>query len=228
MQDILEQSLEKLCAERVKVTGASRTDAGVHALGQMAAFSTSASRTPDVVMKALNALLPADIRVLSSEISPDSFHPRYDAKRKTYFYLISLKGNTAFMHRYLWDLRMSLDLDAMAEAASALMGTHDFSSFRGAGCSARNPVRTIDLLTVERLSEIRFMTAAMRGDFMKIHIGANGFLRHMVRNIVGTLVETGKGRLKPGSLSEILASQDREAAGPTAPAEGLFLEQISY
>lgn len=229
VQDILTGAILSITGEKVKLTGASRTDAGVHALSQVAAFGTASRLSAPVIMRALNSKLPADIRILESEEREERFHPRYDAEGKTYFYVISQDRNpSAFLHRYVWYLKTAVDLEAMQTASRTIIGEHDFSSFRGAGCGAKHPVRTVHACDILRLEEISFMTASLRGEFIRIRIGANAFLRHMVRNIVGSLVEVGKGRMSPEDFSEVFAARDRTKAGPTAPARGLFLEKIVY
>jgi tRNA pseudouridine38-40 synthase len=229
IQDTLREKILSITGEEVKLTAASRTDAGVHALGQVAAFGTESRLEPDVIMRALNAKLPADIRITASEETDRNFHPRYDAIKKSYFYIISEdRQHSAFLHRYIWYVLSPLDIDLMAEAASLVVGEHDFTSFRGAGCGAKHPVRTVGIADIVRFDEIRFMTATFRGNFIKFRIEANAFLRHMVRNITGSLVEVGRGNFSPETFGKILECRDRTAAGPTAPAKGLFLDKITY
>ncbi|GAB4485137.1 MAG: tRNA pseudouridine(38-40) synthase TruA [Thermodesulfovibrionales bacterium] len=229
IQDTIESRLSRIVGSHLRITGAGRTDAGVHALGQVAAFSTESALPAETFRRALNATLPADIRVLAAEDADPGFHPRYDAVLKRYSYLLCMNSlPSAFMHRYLWELRQGLDVAAMQAAAALLTGTHDFSAFRGSGCSAKSPVRTVSSLIIVRLEAMPFLGWALPGDFLKIQIEGDAFLRHMVRNIVGTLVETGLGKLPPEAAGEILRSLDRNQAGPTAPAHGLFLEKIFY
>lgn len=229
IQDIIGEAIAATTGKRPRLTGASRTDAGVHALGQVAAFSTDSRLRPEVIMRALNAKLPPDIRILLAEETGADFHPRYCAQQKSYVYIISRSGShSAFLSRYCWTIPYTLNLDEMGKAASLLIGEHDFSSFMGSGCSSKHQVRRIHTLQITRLPDISFMTASMRGDYIKIRIEANAFLRHMVRNIVGTLVEVGRSRITVAACREILASRDRTKAGPTAPARGLFLERIIY
>lgn len=229
IQDCMSRTISGITGESIKLTSASRTDAGVHALGQVAVFRTDSGLTADTMKRALNARLPKDIRILGAEALDHEFHPRYQAVKKSYFYLIEkTQKQSVFFHRYTWRVPVSLDIDSMNKASELLLGEHDFSAFRGTGCGAKTTVRTIHSLTLSRHDYIDFMTARVQGDFIKIRIEANAFLRHMVRNIVGTLAEVGKGRISPESLTDILASCDRKKAGPTAPAKGLFLEKVYY
>ncbi len=229
IQDILRDKIHSITGKEVRLTGASRTDAGVHALGQVAVFGTDLSLDADVIMRALNAKLPPDIRILAAEETDEDFHPRYRATQKSYFYIISEgRHQSAFLHRYVWNVRSCLDLDSMGKAAILLIGEHDFSSFRASGCGAKHPVRTVYTLDITRLGKIDFMTASIEGEFIKIRIEANAFLRHMVRNIVGTIIEVGRGKISIEEFSRIFQSCDRTMAGPTAPAQGLFLEKIIY
>ncbi len=229
IQDILYESIVSITGNQIRLAGASRTDAGVHALGQVAVFNTNSGLTIDVLKRALNAKLPEDIRVLCIEETDELFNPRFDAVKKKYIYLMSINRNeSAFLHKYQWQMKASLDLDAMREAGSLLTGEHDFSSLRGSGCSAKTTVRHIHSLEITSLHTMEFMTVSIKGDWIKISIEANAFLRHMVRNIVGTLVEVGKGRIGVKDVSAILNARDRTKAGPTAPAAGLFLERIYY
>ncbi len=228
IQDLLENHLSALCKEDIRITGASRTDAGVHAMDQIAAFTTASTLPADTFRRALNARLPRDIRILAADDAHPRFHPRYDAAEKQYLYLLSVRTDSAFLFPFCWTLRIDPDLAAMEQAAAALVGEHDYSAFRGSGCSAKHPVRTVREIEITRTSEIAFMTAAIRGDFLSIRITANAFLRHMARTIVGTLVEVGKGRIAAHDMERILLSKERSKAGPTAPAQGLFLEKITY
>ena len=229
VQDVLTDTIHGITGEKVRLTGASRTDAGVHALSQVAAFGTESRLSAEAIMRALNAKLPPDIRILEAEDADEGFHPRYDADRKSYFYILSpLKTPSVFLRKYVWYLKAAVDVDAMAYASRTLVGEHDFSSFRGAGCGAKHPVRTVHTCEVSRLGEMSFMATPIRGEFIRVRVEANAFLRHMVRNIVGSLVEVGRGRISPAHFSEVLAACDRTKAGPTAPALGLFLEKIAY
>ena len=229
IQGILENRILKITGEQSKIIGASRTDAGVHALGQVAAFRTESMLDPETIKKALNALLPQDIRVLDASEVDDSFHPREDAIKKSYFYIIANQRiSSAFLFRYTWIVPQPLVLNTMKEASQKLIGRYDFASFMGTGSDVKDTVREICALNIESLRSIDFMTSSLIGNFMKISIEANGFLRHMVRNIVGTLVEIGRGRISAERMREILESHDRRLAGPTAPPHGLFLERVEY
>jgi tRNA pseudouridine38-40 synthase len=229
IQGILEEKIVKITGNKSSVIGASRTDAGVHALGQVAVFRTETNLPAERIKGALNALLPQDIRILDVFEVDNSFHPRNDVRRKSYFYIISnQKKPCAFVHKYALTVRQFLDFKSMGEASHILIGRYNFSSFMGAGSDIKDPVREIFSLDIEKLEEMNFMTACITGEFIRIRIDADGFLKHMARNIVGTLVEIGRGRIPPQHMEKILKSHDRKLAGPTAPAHGLFLEKIEY
>jgi tRNA pseudouridine38-40 synthase len=229
IQDVISSAVSVITGEQVKLISASRTDSGVHALGQVAAFSTRSKLPAGTILRALNANLPQDLRILEVEELDWEFHPRYEAAKKSYFYLIEKsQKQSVFLHPFSWRVPVSLDLEQMRKAAVLLLGEHDFSSFRGSGCGANTTVRTINAISVSGYDSLDFMTLSLRGDFVKIRIEANAFLRHMVRNIVGTLVEVGKGRLSAEAVLDILHACNREMAGPTAPAKGLFLEKVFY
>lgn len=229
IQGVLEEALFTVSGERTRVTGAARTDAGVHAIEQVAVFSTASKLEAGVLLRALNANIPLDVRVISAEECAPGLHPRYSAKGKTYSYLISQAGPySVFLKRYSWNMPHLLDADAMREASRCLIGAHDFACFRASGCSSKHPVRTITGIEIAELPGVDFLGFRFDAPFMRIRIKANAFLRHMARNIVGTLVDTGSGKFPPKKMEEILGSKDRRAAGRTAPACGLFLEKIEY
>jgi len=229
IQGLLENAVTSVTGENIRITGAGRTDAGVHAFDQVAVFKISSKLEPEIIRNALNANLPLDIRVISVEEVSDDFHPRYHAKNKTYSYLISSTGPySIFLRRYSWQMAWQLDCASMNIAAKHLIGKNNFSSFQAAGCSAKHPVREIYQLEINTLKSVGFMGFNLDAPLIKISIKANAFLRHMARNIVGTLVEVGKGKLPPDDIAEILELKNREKAGPTAPACGLFLEKINY
>ena len=244
IQGRLEAALRELDGRDVTVLGAGRTDAGVHALGQVAAFSLDRALAPDAVVRALNARLPHAIRVRVAEEVPVSFHPRFAARDKTYRYRIcNADVMSPFDRRYAWHVAASLDVDAMRAAARALEGTHDFAAFQSAGSEAKTTIRTItrsmlsttvDTADTEEKSFSRTgldlsVPSVLRGGALILYeITGAGFLRHMVRAIVGSLVEIGRGRRTPSWMERVLASRDRAQAGPTAPPEGLFLVRVNY
>jgi tRNA pseudouridine38-40 synthase len=229
IQSVIEDRVLKVTGERARILGASRTDAGVHALAQVATFRTGSSLDAGTIKRAMNAVLPQDIRILDASVTDDSFNPRDDAAKKRYFYIIANQRiSSAFLFRYSWIVPQSLEVRAMEEAARTLVGRHDFTCFMGSGSDITDAVREIYLINIERPPKIDFMTAGIKGNFIKIGIEANGFLRHMVRNIVGTLTEIGRGRIPLAGITEILESLDRKQAGQTAPPNGLFLEKIYY
>ncbi len=231
VQSLVENAVHIITGENPRVTGASRTDAGVHALEQTASFITGSSLDADVIRRALNANLPKDIRIMETSECPDDFHPRYSALSKWYSYLIThSRSSSVFLKRYSWDLSYDLSgsLENMREASDYLRGEHDFSSFRASGCGSKTAIRKILDIEVSESSSIDFMTFSINVPVIKISIKGNAFLRHMVRNIVGTLVDVGRGRTTPSGIKDILESKDRSSAGITAPAHGLFLKKIDY
>ncbi len=229
IQEILQKNIKKITGEDAKLIGAGRTDAGVHAIGQVASFKTLSGLLSDVIKRALNANLPDDIRILDAFDAEINFHPRYDAKSKIYVYVISNSTVISpFLYRYAWKVPHKLHFEDMCNAIEFIRGRHDFSAFRASGCSAKNPVRTVFNISIEKSDTIHFMDIPFAGNFLKVRLEADAFLRHMVRNIVGTIVEIGKGKTKSEEIREIINSKDRRLAGPTAPARGLFLEEINY
>ncbi len=229
IQGLLENAVLTVTGKFSRVTGASRTDAGVHALEQVASFRTPSILDEQTIVRALNANLPLGIRVLYAGEISDDFHPRYSANNKTYSYMITAPGPySPFLRRYSWTIPHTLNISAMKHAAEFLPGKQDYSSFRASGCSSKNQIREITELEITRPEFIDFIGFRFNAPMIKISISANAFLRHMVRNIVGTLVETGNGKKSPEFMKELIALKDRRAAGQTAPACGLFLEKIEY
>lgn len=229
VQSALEEAVERLTARRARVTGAGRTDAGVHALGQVACFRTASALDLATIRRGLNALLPADIRVREAEEAAAGFHPQWSARGKRYFYVISnAECLSPFVERFAWRVPQRLGLAGMKRAAAFFTGRHDFAAFRASGSSARTSEREITLLSVSESRGLCFAGVRLRGRFIRVAVEGDGFLRYMARNIVGTLVEVGRGKIKPGAVPGIIASRDRRAAGPTAPAKGLFLEEVFY
>lgn len=218
VQDTLERAIGTLTRETIKTYASGRTDAGVHALGHVANFKTESRIPPDAWAPALNHCLPVDIRVLLSEEVPDDFHARFSALGKLYRYrILNRPAPSALYRRYAWQVSLRLNLKKMRLAASSFEGKHDFTAFRGSGCSAKTPVRTVRTVVIKK-----------SGDFIEIGIEADGFLQHMARNIVGTLVEVGLGRFSPDEVKRMLMSRDRTTAGRTAPPQGLYLVQVYY
>jgi tRNA pseudouridine38-40 synthase len=218
IQDVVADKVEKITAVRAKIIGAGRTDAGVHAKGQVANFRTEHTIDCNSLLRALNSIPPYDIIVSSVEEVPEDFHAQYWALEKHYQYRILNRAvPDPFDSRFSWHLRCTLDLEKMRDAAHFFIGEKDFSSFCGAKCGAKTTRRHLKELKITRNQSI--ITLDCRG---------NGFLRHMVRNIVGTLVDVGKGRIIPEDIENIFAACDRRQAGPTAPAQGLFLMKITY
>ncbi|MBI3182477.1 MAG: tRNA pseudouridine(38-40) synthase TruA [Myxococcales bacterium] len=219
VQELVEAALAELLGGRVRVEAAGRTDAGVHALGQVACFTSPRELPLTAYTLGLNGLLPEDIAVLRAEEVPPDFDPRRWSLGKRYRYLISnRRGRSPLRRRTHWELFQPLDLVAMREAAACLVGRYDFSSFRAAVCQAKHPVREIRALAIEGAS----------GDELSVTVDGTAFLRHMVRNLVGSLAEVGKGRRPIGWMAEVLEARDRTRSGPTAPAHGLYLVEVFY
>jgi tRNA pseudouridine38-40 synthase len=221
IQGLLEEALTELDGRPVSVMGAGRTDAGVHARGQVASVSIDRDIDPAALVRAANGRLPPSVRVLDAVHAPAGFHARFHARAKSYQYRIwNADVMSPFERTYAWHVAApALDVDAMADAAAGMTGRRDFAALQAAGGDTRTTVRTIFSSRVERAPDAPLVTFDISGD---------GFLRHMVRNIVGTLVEVGRGRRPPAWVATVLESRDRAAAGPTAPAEGLFLMAVSY
>lgn len=233
VQGLLEDALRALDGRAVAVAGAGRTDAGVHALAQVAAFTLERSLQPDAVVRALNARLPDAVRVLTADEVPHSFNPRLDARAKTYRYRISNADMLSpFERHYAWHLPGVLDVEAMRHAAPGLEGTHDFAAFQSAGTDVATTVREVVLSTITTESTGLHGAADGKefggGVLITYEVTGTGFLRHMVRAIVGSLVEIGRGRRPVEWLAHVLESRDRTKAGPTAPAHGLFLVGVAY
>jgi len=222
IQGELEEALERITGQRPKCIASGRTDAGVHALGQAVSFESATRLTPAVLTKALNAELPEDMFVFEVARAPDGFHALRDAVRKRYRYVIEDgRLRDLFDRSYLWHIYQQLDVEAMQAAAVPLVGTHDFTSYETSGSPRLTTVRTIYDLTVER-------SHADLTHRIVVEVQADGFLYNMVRNIVGTLVEVGKGKQPAGWPAEVLGLRDRTKAGMTAPAQGLFLVGVEY
>jgi tRNA pseudouridine38-40 synthase len=241
IQGLLEDALRDLDGRAVTVVGAGRTDAGVHALGQVAAFSLDRTIAADVLVRAVNARLPPAVRILAAAEAPPDFHPRFSARAKTYRYRIwSAEVISPFERHYAWHVTGDLDVERMASAARLVEGRHDFAAFQATGSETQTTEREVFSSRILKLSTtedtedqtFRSMHSDLRvlrgGELIHYEITGDGFLRHMVRTIVGTLVEIGRGRRSVESIADTICSCDRAAAGITAPPEGLFLVAVSY
>ncbi len=229
IQQILQDIISKITNETIKVKAAGRTDAGVHALGQVISFCTNSGFDPMRLKRAINALLPKDIRLLDLTPTDGGFHPRYSAKMKSYLYLIHLGQDTSpFIAPFVWEVRYALSLDKIKEASRHLIGSHDFAAFMASGAEVSNTVRTVYCINISFINEIPFLGQILQSDLLSIEITANGFLKQMVRNIVGTLVDIGRGHLSLETVKFMLNSGDRTMGGITAPAKGLFLKKVYY
>ena len=221
VQGHLEQALATLLQHEVTVAGASRTDAGVHALGQVASFRTSRPIPVHGVRRGLNSLLPPAIAVTDATEVGDDFHPRFSATGKRYRYLILARPDRSpRWARWAWHRPQPLDVDAMTAATAGFVGEHDFAALRAAGCTAHTTIRRIDRVALSRLADDPAVLA--------VDVEGNAFLRNMVRILAGTLVDVGEGRLTAAQIPEIIASRDRTRAGQTAPGHGLTLVTVRY
>lgn len=219
VQQAVEEAVRAFCGETVTVHGAGRTDAGVHALGQVAHLDIAKRVTADTVRDALNFhLKPAPIAVLRAEAVGEDFHARFSATGRAYLYrIVNRRAPLTVDRGRAWQVLPPLDAEAMQAAAELLIGRHDFTSFRAALCQAKSPVKTLDRLDVTRT-----------GEEVRIAAHARSFLHHQVRNMVGSLKLVGEGKWAPARVAAALAARDRAAAGPTAPAEGLYLTEVRY
>jgi len=244
IQAMLELAIKQICGEQVRVTGSGRTDTGVHAIAQVASFSLATWRASAAdLCRALNSKLPSDISISSISDAPEDFHAIRDATGKRYRYQLQIGGTRdAFEYRYRWHLQGPIDVAAMQEAAKHLVGKHDFASFQATGAVRKSTVRDVRELVIlieqRQGSEGQGRASQGRagqggepvggGQYVSLEIEADGFLYNMVRNIVGTLVEVGRGKQSPAWVADVLAGADRTKAGPTAPPHGLFLMRVDY
>jgi len=219
VQGVLTAAVAAFCGEHVPVQGAGRTDAGVHALGQVAHIALAKAWDTDTIRDAINAhLRPHPVAVLAAEGVADDFDARFSARTRHYVYrIINRRADLALDAGRAWRIPRPLDASAMREAAQCLVGRHDFTTFRAAECQAKSPVKTLDRLDVER-----------DRDEVRIRASARSFLHHQVRSMVGTLVQVGEGRWGADDLARALAARDRKACGPVAPPEGLYLVKVDY
>lgn len=218
VQDALEQALSEIAAEHITTVCAGRTDAGVHAVGQVVHFDTRAVRPITAWTRGVNALLNQAVSVVWAAQPGEAFHARYCATARRYkYFLLNRAQRPGLLGRHVGWFHVPLDVPAMQAAAQALIGEHDFSAFRAAECQAGSPVRTISELSISR-----------HGEMVCFEVAGNAFLHHMVRNIVGSLVYVGSGRQQPQWLGELLQSRDRSRAAPTFSANGLYLVSVEY
>lgn len=219
IQGVIENKIRIMTKEPVTLIASGRTDAGVHALNQVCNFTTGTNIDPESIRSGLNSLLPDDILIRKAEYVPFDFHSRYNAKRKTYEYrILNQKQANVFLRSYTWHIQRKLDLLGMEKCTHSLLGKHDFSSFKSSGSGNLNPVREM-------------MRAEIHGpdhNELRFAFEADGFLRHMVRNIVGTVVEVGRGRMDYNEFMDIFHAKDRRMAGIKAPPQGLFLKTVEY
>lgn len=219
IQQVLEECIYRITGEDVRVIASGRTDAGVHALNQVANFRTDSPLGTASLLKGINSLLPKDIVVKELSQASDSFHARFDVKSKIYLYQIfNSPVRPALQRLYTWLIYNPLDLEKMNEAADYLRGEHDFSSFCAAHCDSENHLRTVIAIGI----------TADKAGFIRISVEADGFLRYMIRNIVGTLVAVGRHKRSAGDMPALIAAKDRRQAGMTAPPQGLFLKEVKY
>jgi tRNA pseudouridine38-40 synthase len=230
VQGVLADAIERVTGERVLPQGSGRTDAGVHARGQVASFALEAPIPAGNLLRALNRKLPESIRALSAEPAPPDFHARHSARAKTYEYRIDrAEICPPWRARFAWALHWPLDPSRMQAAAPAVIGPHDFTSF--AAFDPDRATRDVEDEGPGRTGNVRFLSASewrLERETLIYRVRGDGFLHHMVRNLVGTFVDIGRGHLEPDAMPRILEARAREAAGPTAPARGLFLDNVEY
>ena len=219
VQKIIEDAIYSLSGELVNSVASGRTDAGVHALGQVVHFDLEKDLSEENVRDGLNFYLKEkQVSVLQAEMVDDGFHARFDAKMRYYKYLILHRKAPPVLEKdRVWHVPYDLDFDNMLKASKKFIGNHDFSSFRASYCQAKNPVKTVDDVSLIR-----------EGEHIIFEISAKSFLHHMVRNIVGTLVDVGRGKIKAEQIENIIEAKDRKRAGQNAPAQGLYFVKVDY
>ncbi len=219
VQGVLEEALSRLCAHELSIQGSGRTDAGVHARGQTASFSTHSGRTPQQILRGGNCLLPPDLAIISAELMPPDFHARFSAVGKIYDYDFDISPTRRPLRQgRAWAVGPELDWDEIARALPYLVGEKDFAAFRSQGSPVSSTVRRI----------WRAELSAPEDDLKRLSFEGNGFLRHMVRAMAGTLVEIGRGKMPASALEEIIRRGERGHSGPTAPPDGLYLAKVLY
>jgi tRNA pseudouridine38-40 synthase len=229
IQGTLADAIERVTGEHVLPQGSGRTDAGVHARGQVASFFLQAGIPAANLLRALNRRLPESIAVLRADEAPPEFHARHSARAKTYEYRI-FRGEICppWIARFAWAMAWPLNVDGMVEAARLVMGTHDFTAFAANEPDLKTRSGGANREQADNVRKIFDSQWGLDGDMLIYRVSGNGFLHHMVRNLVGTLVEVGRGKLAPDAIASILDTRCRSEAGPTAPARGLFLDSVEY
>ena len=219
VQAAIEAAVHAFCGESLRLHAAGRTDAGVHALGQVIHLDLEKDWPATVVMNAVNAhLAPQPIAVIAAEVAEPGFHARFSASGRRYLYrVLNRPGPAALDRGHVWHIRQPMDVESMARAAQHLVGLHDFTTFRDAACQSKSPVKTLDKATISRV-----------GDEAHFEFEARSFLHRQVRSMVGSLVQVGLGRWTPEDLAEALQARDRSACGPVAPSDGLYLVSVAY
>ncbi len=236
LQQVFQEALQKIAGIKINVVASGRTDAGVHALAQVVSFRLDTRHSPQTLERALNAHLPDSLVVKKVLIAKENFHAQLNAKKKLYAYFILNDSlPSAFLNRVSWEIHRPLDWKAMKKALKYLKGRHDFKSFQSVGTPVKTSVRTLHKMSLQRVGKglagfpkshpLHFL---VHPNLYVILLEANGFLKQMVRNIVGTVVQVGLGKMKPESIQEILKAKDRRKAGIAAPAKGLFLVEVKY
>jgi tRNA pseudouridine38-40 synthase len=219
VQGTLERALMAFCGQELRIVAAGRTDTGVHATGQVIHVDLAKAWRPEVVRDALNAhLVPEPVSVLSAEVAPTDFHARFSATGRRYLYrILNRQSRPALAYGRVWHVKKPLDAEAMHAAARALVGQHDFTTFRDAACQAKSPVKTLDNVAILR-----------EGEAVLLEFAARSFLHRQVRSMTGSLAEVGLGRWSAADLKAALEARDRKACGPVAPADGLYLTEVVY
>ena len=229
VQEIIETALRKILKEKISLIGSGRTDSGVHALCQVANFKTNSKLGPDNILRALNSSLPSDIKILESFEIDAKFNAQHSAKSKIYSYVVlNSKISDPFLNDFVWQISFPLDIKLMSKEARNLAGRHDFKSFCASGSMVKRTIRTIKKIEVETKLKSSLLGLPTSGRLVIITIEADGFLYNMVRNIVGTLIDIGRGYLNKGDMKRILKAKDRRLAGVNAPARGLYLREVKY
>jgi len=223
VQETLEETLKKITQEKIKIIGCGRTDSGVHAINYVANFKTNSKIPVDNFKKAINSFLAPEIYIKKVEEVPLNFHSRYDAKKKTYIYLISL-SRCPFLKNYSLFYEREIDIKKLKEGKKYFYGKHDFKSFMASGSEVKNAVR--EIFKIEIKKKLFFLDRSI--NLIEIEIEGDGFLYKMVRNIVGTLIYAGIGKISPSDIKKIIAAKDRKTAPPTASSSGLYLKKVSY